>query len=59
MGKTKLKGKRDCSCTSRTPGNPKYGNGICYHSGSVNPRVRERIDGKRLCRAWKKGEERE
>jgi len=45
--------RKDCSCTTRPHGNPKYSNGSCYHSGDVRPAVKERIAGKKLCREWK------
>lgn len=41
-----------CCCSSKTYGNPKYSNGICYHSGEVRPSVRKRIENKKLCREW-------
>lgn len=50
MSKSK---KRDCSCRSRTPGNPKYSHGICYQCGDVRPSVAQRIAGKRLTHAWR------
>ncbi len=40
----KRKKKQDCKCRSKTFGNPKYGHGICYHSGNVRAAVRLRID---------------
>jgi hypothetical protein len=36
-----------CDCRGRTHGNPKYGYGICVHSGKPRAAVGERIDGKR------------
>lgn len=43
-----------CRCSSKTHGNPKHSNGICYRSGEVRPSVRERIEGKKLCKEWQR-----
>lgn len=48
----KLPGLQACDCRRRTFGNPKYsGGGPCTGRG-MRPAVRERIDGKRIARAW-------
>ena len=44
--------RKDCSCSASPHGSPKYSHGCCYHSGDVRPAVRERIDGKKICREW-------
>lgn len=49
MGKSK---RSSCNCRRRTHGNPKVGDGICYHSGESRTAVVERIRGKRLARRW-------
>ena len=45
--------KTDCNCRRRVRGNPKYGNGPCYHDMRDQRRaVVERIAGKRLAQRW-------
>lgn len=52
MHQSKSRKHADCSCTGRTPGNPKYGHGPCYGIGGVRPAVRERKEGRRLVKDW-------
>lgn len=42
-----------CSCRRSPKGNPKLIRGLCHGMRGYHPCVRERIDGKRLCRDWK------
>ncbi len=42
--------KVTCNCRRKSKGNPKVGGGICYHG--MCEAVVERIDGKRLAKAW-------
>lgn len=40
-----------CRCRRHKKGNPKVAASLC-HGGEYHSSVRERIDGKTLCRAW-------
>lgn len=40
-----------CGCRRSKKGNPKIGSGMCHSSG-YHLCVLERIDGRRICRAW-------
>lgn len=39
-----------CHCRKKIYGNPKIGTGICHNYDDLNNR--QRIDSRRLCRAW-------
>lgn len=39
------------NCRRRKSGAPKLGGGVCWKF-DMPPRIRERIDGRRLCRQW-------
>ena len=41
-----------CNCRGRWFGNPKYGYGVCMMTGEVRKAVKQRIEGKKLCRNW-------
>lgn len=47
----KRRKKRGCDCSGHPSGHPKVTHGICY-GGALRAAVRERIDGKRVVRAW-------
>jgi hypothetical protein len=48
-----VKGKSvGCRCRRHRPGRPRVVQSICHGGNGYHPSVRERIDGKRLCRDW-------
>jgi hypothetical protein len=47
----KQKKRRGCGCSGHPSGRPKVSHGPCYGDG-VRPAVRDRIDDKRIVRAW-------
>jgi hypothetical protein len=50
----KQRKKHDCGCSGHPSGRPKYGTGPCYGYGTLRPAVRDRIDGKKSIRAWRR-----
>jgi len=47
----KQRKKRDCGCSGHPSGRPKVTRGPCHGYG-LRAAVRERIDGRRVVRAW-------
>jgi hypothetical protein len=43
--------KRDCCCSGHPAGRPKLSRGVCF-GDCLRPAVRERIQGRRIERAW-------